>query len=93
MQFKNNYAFTVNLISYNDKIILSNIWGKIVENVNVNVFSTVKVNQAHCLLSPHLLALKIESFLSKMLLLQTSSTFKRIKCEQALFKRVACTHV
>ena len=43
-------------------MIITNIWKMVVEKVDVNVSSAVKVNQAHCLLSPHLVALKIQSF-------------------------------
>ena len=48
--------------SQKDKMIITNIWEMVVEKVDVNVSSAVKVNQAHCLLSPHLVALKIQSF-------------------------------
>ena len=40
--------------SQKDKMIITNIWKTVVEKVDVNVSSTVKVNQAHCLLSLHL---------------------------------------
>ena len=40
--------------SQKDKMIITNIWKTVVEKVDVNVSSAVKVNQAHCLLSPHL---------------------------------------
>ena len=40
--------------SQKDKMIITNIWKMDVEKVDVNVFSAVKVNEAHCLLSPHL---------------------------------------
>ena len=53
--------------SHTDKVIISNIWKKVVEKIDVNVFSAVKVNQLHPLLFPHLVTLKIQSFLSKML--------------------------
>ena len=48
--------------SQKDKMFITNIWKMVVEKVDVNVSSSVKVNQAHCLLSPHLVALKIQSF-------------------------------
>ena len=40
--------------SQKDKMIITNIWKMVVEKVDINVSSAVKVNEAHCLLSPHL---------------------------------------
>ena len=63
--------------SYKDNAIISNIWKKVVEKVDVNVFSAVKVNQPQSLLFPHLAALKIQSFFVK------NDSFKDTKHIQA----------
>ena len=53
------------------------IWKKVIEKVDVDVFTAVKKNQAHSLLFPHLAALKIQSFFIK------NVTFKDTKHIQA----------
>ena len=70
MQFKNINAFTINLITVIRK--------KVVGKVDVDVFTAVKINQAHSLLFPHLAALKIHSFFIKNV---TFKDTKHIKCE------------
>ena len=55
------------------------IWKKVIEKVDVDVFTAVKKNQAHSLLFPHLAALKIQSIFIKNVSFKDT---KHIKCER-----------
>ena len=62
-------------------LFLYTVWKKVVEKVDVNVFSAAKVKSTS-LLFPHLATLKISKIFLKLLLLKILSTIKRIKCKR-----------